>query len=46
MIHPKDNLAFFPVLFISFFYTTLSLAQVGSDANSEIENIVVFGQNA
>ena len=46
MIHPKDNLAFFPVLFVSFFYTTLSLAQVGSDGNSEIENIVVFGQNA
>ena len=46
MIHTKDNFAFFPVLLISFFYTTLSLAQVGSNADSEIENIVVFGQNA
>ena len=46
MVHPKDNLAFFPVLLVSFFYTTLSLAQVGSDADSEIENIVVFGRNS
>jgi outer membrane receptor protein involved in Fe transport len=46
MIHPKDNFAFFSVLLINFFYTTLSLAQVGSDADSEIENIIVFGRNS